>query len=81
MSDLHWGRFPTHPLREFRLQEEGEKEREREREGEGREEKAGVMECIVEAIQSFQAQVEGEISLEKGDVVVVSRIMEGTTYI
>ena len=37
-----------------------------------------VQECLVEAIHDFQANEEDELSLEKGDVVKVSRKMAGT---
>ena len=62
LQDLHWGRVPIDRVVQI-TQRMGEE---------------SVQECLVEAIHDFQANEEDELSLEKGDVVKVSRKMAGT---
>ena len=62
LQDLQWGRVPTDRVVQIA-----------QTMGEGK-----VQECQVEAILDFQASKEDELSLEKGDVVKISRKMAGT---
>ena len=62
LQDLHWGRVPIDRVVQT-TQTMGE---------------GSVQECQVEVILDFQASKEDELSLEKGDVVKVSRRMGGT---
>ena len=62
LQDLQWGRVPIDRVVQT-TQTMGE---------------GSVQECQVEVILDFQASKEDELSLEKGDVVKVSRKMGGT---
>ena len=62
LQDLHWGRVPIDRVVQT-AQTMGE---------------GSVQKCQVEVILDFQASKEDELSLEKGDVVKVSRKMAGT---